>query len=151
MNRFTGTAVLLAGLISLGAAYIGPSAADDQYTNDLTQVSVYFPLGITTLTKEAGTLLDETATTIKAQHSARLVITGYAGDGATTPDEQRIAEARATAVGSGLVQRGVDAAKIRIGIGQSAALGQSAPIPNFIADRRTDIVIEPAHAGRFDF
>jgi outer membrane protein OmpA-like peptidoglycan-associated protein len=151
MNRFTGIAALLAIAISAGAAYIAPSQADDQQADGPTHVSVYFRPGATVLTTEAGAMLDHMASVIKDKHAGRLIITGYASDGATAPDEQTIAAARANAVETRLIANGVDAARIQIGVGQSSALGHTAEAPAFIDGRRTDITVVPASADRFQF
>ena len=100
-----------------------------------------------TLLNTAMTKLDQVAEALKAQGSdKRMVVEGHTDSQGSDMINQPLSLNRANAVRDYLVNRGVDADKIRaVGMGSTRPLLDNRNAENRANNRRVEIVIEPSH------
>ena len=109
--------------------------------------AVLFASNKYTLLNTAMTKLDQVAEALKAQGSdKRMVVEGHTDSQGSDMINQPLSLNRANAVRDYLVNRGVDAAKIRaVGMGSTRPLLDNRNAENRANNRRVEIVIEPSH------
>lgn len=104
--------------------------------------TVYFEDGETTLSEEAGILLDTVAKSFARCDVYKMEIEGHADASGAAETNQLISEARATAVREALHTRGVDAERVRIvAFGEHNATtsrGEAKPL-----NRKTEVRLIP--------
>ena len=100
-----------------------------------------------TLLNTAMTKLDQVAEALKAQGSEkRMVVEGHTDSQGSDMINQPLSLNRANAVRDYLVNRGVDADKIRaVGLGSTHPLLDNRNAENRANNRRVEIIIEPSH------
>jgi outer membrane protein OmpA-like peptidoglycan-associated protein len=107
---------------------------------------VLFDLGKTTIRPESGTLLDEIATVLK-QHPeiTRVLVEGHTDSSGSARVNSRLSQARAEAVVSALVERGVEKARLAAkGFGPSRPIASNDTPEGRDANRRVEISIVQA-------
>jgi phosphate binding protein len=102
-------------------------------------VRVVFPFGAASLTEEAGNTLDDLAKRLK-QGNLAAVITGHADARGNAAVNQKVALARAHAVGNGLLRRGAPPASLRVeSEGADAPVASNQTADGRALNRRVDI------------
>jgi len=111
------------------------------------KISIYFPAGATRLTDEAQAVLDEAAKNVREASAPRVIIVGYGDHSGSTEANYSIAALRASTVEQGLIKRGIapDAIVMTAEASPTEADGKV----EFIGERKTDIIIEPASTKSF--
>ena len=147
MKPTFATIAIAAALLTLTA---DPGSASSRKPATQPKVSVYFPAGATELTDAAQAVLDACADKVKETRAPKVIVVGYGDRYANTDTNYRIAASRASTVEAGLVKRGIspDAIVMTAEAGPYTAPGKTKGL-EFIAERKTDIIIEPSSFKSF--
>ena len=141
--RFIITAI--AYLAFAAGLAITPAAAASSASDPPVRISIYFQLGDSSLTSEAEAVLDEVVKAVHEGKPARVIIVGHTDKSGSVEVNRRIAAERAAVVRQGLIDRGLDPGAISVLSAESQpSAGES---PDFISERRTDVVIVPDSGG----
>lgn len=109
---------------------------------DAKSFTVYFEEGETSLSEEAGTMLDTVATSFARCDLYRMEIEGHADANGPADLNQKVSEARAKTVMEALNDRNIDADRVRvIAFGEKGATtptGEAKPL-----NRRTEVRLIP--------
>lgn len=104
--------------------------------------TVYFEEGETTLSEEAGILLDTVAASFARCDLYKMEIEGHADASGAADTNQAISEARAKAVQDALDARGVDAERVRvIAFGEKTAVTEDGEVKPL--NRKTEVRLIP--------
>ena len=122
---------------------LASSAASPVPTRQREIIRVVFPFGAASLSSEAGRVLDEVTARLK-QGNLAAIISGHADARGNAVVNQRIALARAHAVGTGLLHRGAPPASLRVDAqGADAPVASNGSADGRARNRRVDIELVP--------
>jgi outer membrane protein OmpA-like peptidoglycan-associated protein len=106
--------------------------------------AVLFATGQSRLLAIAQQKLTEVAAALKDQGFKRITVEGHTDSRGSEAANQRLSEARASAVRSHMVSQGIDASKISaVGLGESRPIASNATSDGRANNRRVEIIVEP--------
>jgi outer membrane protein OmpA-like peptidoglycan-associated protein len=111
--------------------------------------SVLFASGTATLLPSARQRLDDVAAALASEHNAQFIVEGYTDSLGREEINRKLSEARAEAVRDYLVDRGIDATRVRaVGKGDDRPIASNATAEGRANNRRVEIVISRRQAQR---
>lgn len=102
---------------------------------------ILFDFGSARLRPEAGSLIADIATTLKANPTWTLLVNGHTDSIGDTVTNKRLSADRAASVKTELVRRGIDAARLKTdGLGETAPKADNATLEGRALNRRVELV-----------